>query len=157
MRVSPAPEHLKDWEITMAHSHHVTIRSITKTVRIDCEFERAFNFLADLANWPRWAIVNVLSTMRTSDPEWWQMTTPHGPARIRMRSDRQYGILDHDFNDPQASWTVPARLVRNGSGAEFMITFFQPEGFTDEFFDEQIRLVDRELSRLKEILEAPIG
>lgn len=39
-------------------------------------------------------------------------------------------------------WTVPARVVRNGDGAEFMITFFQPPGFTDAFFDEQIALVE---------------
>jgi len=35
-------------------------------------------------------------------------------------------------------------------GAEFMITFFQPPSF----FDEQIKLVDIELAKLKEILEA---
>jgi hypothetical protein len=34
-----------------------------------------------------------------------------------------------------------------------MITFFQPPGFTDAFFDGQIKLVDIELARLKEILE----
>jgi hypothetical protein len=49
---------------------------------------------------------------------------------------------------------VPARVVRNGDGAEFLITFFQPPGFTDEFFDAQIALVDLELAKLKEILEA---
>jgi hypothetical protein len=63
------------------------------------------------------------------------------------------GILDHDFIDPQASWTAPARVIRNGEGAEFIITFFQPPGFTDAFFDEQTKLVDIELAKLKEILE----
>jgi hypothetical protein len=37
-----------------------------------------------------------------------------------------------------------------------MITFFQPRGFTDEFFDEQIKLVDIELAKLKELLEATL-
>lgn len=72
-----------------------------------------------------------------------------------MRADAQHGILDHDFVDSQASWTVYARLIRNGSGAEFMITFFQPPGFDDDFFDSQIKLVDVELAQLKRILEAP--
>jgi hypothetical protein len=48
-------------------------------------------------------------------------------------------------------------VVRNGNGAEFMITFFQPPDFTDAFFDEQIALVDIELAKLKEILEAEAG
>jgi hypothetical protein len=50
------------------------------------------------------------------------------------------------------SWTVPARVIANGSGAEFMIPFFQPPDLTDAFFDEQIKLVDIELTKLKELL-----
>ncbi|WP_119460521.1 SRPBCC family protein [Rhodospirillaceae bacterium SYSU D60014] len=137
-----------------ANHTHTTVRSVTKTVRIACDPQAAFGFLADLGNWPRWAIVNVKSTSRTDDPNWWDMVTPHGMARLRMRADASHGILDHDFIDPQASWTVPARVVRNGDGAEFMITFFQPPGFTDTFFDEQIKLVDIELAKLKVLLEA---
>ncbi|MGH9467726.1 MAG: hypothetical protein ACRD1Y_10265 [Terriglobales bacterium] len=133
---------------------HATARSITKTVRMACDPQAAFDFLADLGNWPQWAVVNVLSTRRTDEPDWWDMVTPRGAARLRIRADASHGILDHDFVDAQASWTVPARVIRNGAGAEFMITFFQPPGFTDAFFDEQIKLVDIELTRLKELLEA---
>lgn len=129
-------------------------RSVTKIVRIACDPQAAFDFLADLGNWPLWAVVNVKSTSRTDDPDWWDMVTPHGTARLRMRACARHGILDHDFVDPQASWTVPARVVRNSDGTEFMITFFQPPGFTDAFFDEQVSLVDIEMMKLKELLEA---
>jgi hypothetical protein len=139
----------------MDRNSRATARSITKTVRLDCDPATAFTFLADPGNWPKWAIVNVKSTRPTDDPEWWDMTTPHGEARLRVRADARYGILDHDFVDPQARWTVPARVVANGAGAEFMITFFQPPSFADDFFDEQIKLVDLELAQLKQILEAP--
>jgi len=133
---------------------HTTIRSNTKTVRIACAPQVAFDYLADLAGWPRWAIVNVKSISRSNDPDWWNMVTPRGAARLRMRADARHGILDHDFVDAQASWSVPARVIANGSGAEFMITFFQPPGFTDAFFDDQMKLVDVELAKLKELLEA---
>jgi hypothetical protein len=43
----------------------------------------------------------------------------------------------------------PARVVRNSDGTEFMITFFQPPGFTDAFFDEQVSVVDIEMMKLK--------
>jgi len=99
----------------MNQNPHATARSVTKTIRIDCDPKAAFDFIADLANWPRWAIVNVKSTRRTEDPEWWDMETPHGPARLRMRADARHGILDHDFIDPQASWSVPARVIANGA------------------------------------------
>jgi hypothetical protein len=114
----------------------------------------AFEFLADLGNRPRWAVANVNSTRRTEDPDWWEMVTPHGTAHLRMRADDRHGVLDHDFVDPQASWAVPARVVRNGDGTEFMITFFQPPGFTDVLFDAQVGLVDIQLAKLKELLEA---
>ena len=132
---------------------NATDRSVTKSVRIACEPRAAFDFLADLGNWPRWAVVNVKSTRRSDDPHWWDMVTPHGAARLRMRADARHFILDHDFVDPQARWTVPARVIANGEGAEFMITFFQPPSFTDAFFDEQIALVDIELAKLKALLE----
>jgi hypothetical protein len=139
----------------MMQNAHAIVRSITKTISINCNPSDAFNFLADPANWPKWAIVNVMSVSRTSDPDWWEMTTPHGPGRLRIRAKAGYGILDQDFIDPQESWVVPARVVANGGGTEFMITFFKPLSFTDELFDEQIKLVDIELEELKKILEGP--
>jgi Polyketide cyclase / dehydrase and lipid transport len=127
--------------------------SITKSVSIDAPRDRVFAFLADAANWPKWAIVNVKSVKR-ADNQWWDMETPAGIARLRIRPSAEFGILDHDFNAPDASWTVPARVVPNGSGCEFMITFFQPPAFTRQFFEEQLALVDKELAQLKSLMES---
>lgn len=131
----------------------MTTRSITKTVRIERTPAQVFGYLSNLENWPRWATLNVLSTGPRLDAGWWSLETPRGTGRIRIRGDAEHGILDHDFVDEQASWSVPARVVPNGAGAEFMMTFFQPPSFADEFFDEQVRLVDRELLQLKRLLE----
>ena len=129
-------------------------RSVTKSVGIDLNPREVFEYLADGSNWPQWAIVNIKSITKSTDSAWLDMVTINGPARLRIRSDAESGILDHDYDDPQANWTVPARVVANGRGAEFMMTFFQPNAFTDAFFDEQIKLVDIELAKLKEILES---
>ncbi|WP_369394266.1 SRPBCC family protein [Streptomyces sp. CG1] len=127
--------------------------SVTKTIGIDCPREQVFAFLADPANWPKWAVVNVQSIEPTDDPDWWRMSSPLGPARLGMRANAEFGILDHDFVDDTASWRVPARVVPNGDGAEFMITFHQPPSLGDAEFKEQIDLVDTELATLKKILE----
>ncbi|MFH8336349.1 hypothetical protein [Streptomyces sp. AM6-12] len=131
-----------------------TARSVTKTVSIERRVADVFAFLADPANWPAWAIVNVKAIEPTDESDWWLMTTPQGPARLRIRGNAELGILDHDYVDAQASWQVPARVVANGTGSEFMITFFQPPAFADAFFDEQVALVDTELAALKHILES---
>ena len=130
-----------------------TARSVTKTVSIQRPVADVFAFLADAANWPAWAVVNVKAIEPADEPGWWLMATPHGPAKLRIRPDAELGILDHDYIEGQASWQVPARAVPNGTGTEFMITFFQPPAFTDAFFDEQTALVDTELATLKRILE----
>jgi hypothetical protein len=41
-------------ELAMLDHTHATARSITKTVRIACDRQAAFEFLADLGNWPHW-------------------------------------------------------------------------------------------------------
>jgi uncharacterized protein YndB with AHSA1/START domain len=130
----------------------MTLRTVTKTVSIDAPPNKVFAFLADASTWPRWAIVNVKSITK-ADGEWWQMQTPAGPARLRIRPQEDLGVLDHDFVVPEGKWTVPARVVPNGTGTLFMITFFQPPTFTDESFDQQTALVDKELMTLKNILE----
>ena len=127
--------------------------SITKCISINAPIERVFSFIADASNWPQWAIVNVKSVKRVDD-QWWDMETPAGMAKLRIRPNEEFGILDHDFNASDASWTVPARVVPNGSGCEFMITFFQPPSFTKEFFEEQAAFVDRELAQLKSLMES---
>ncbi|MFI1767147.1 SRPBCC family protein [Streptomyces sp. NPDC020800] len=128
--------------------------SITKTVGIECPCAQVFAFLADPANWPKWAVVNVQAIEPTDDPDWWRMSTPLGPARLRLRPDAEHGILDHDFVDDTAAWSVPARVVPNGDGAEFMITFYRPPTLTEAEFRKQVDLVDTELAALKEILES---
>ncbi|KUN09222.1 hypothetical protein AQI95_05080 [Streptomyces yokosukanensis] len=131
-----------------------TSLSLTKSVSIDCPYDQVYAFLADPANWPKWAVVNVRSIEPTDDPDWWQMSTPLGPAKLRLRGNSEFGILDHDFVDDTASWRVPARVVPNGDGADFMITFHRPPTLTEAAFREQADLVDTELATLKEILEA---
>ncbi|WP_053660172.1 SRPBCC family protein [Streptomyces sp. MMG1121] len=127
--------------------------SITKSIGIDRPREEVFAFLADPANWPAWAVVNVQSIEPTEDPCWWRMSTPLGPARLGLRANAEFGILDHVFDDDTDSWRVPARVVPNGDGAEFMMTFYQPPSLGDSEFRTQIDLVDIELATLKKILE----
>jgi hypothetical protein len=130
------------------------VRSTTKSVTIDRPPHAVYAYLADARNWPQWAVVNVLGIEPSGDPDRWMMITPRGTGELRIRADAATGLLDHDFRDPQAAWTVPARVVPNGRGTEFLITFFQPPVMEDDEFDRQAALVDTELAMLKGILES---
>jgi len=39
---------------------------------------------------------------------------PPGAGQLRIRADAETGLVDHDFRDPQAAWSVPARVVADG-------------------------------------------
>ncbi|MGH9444208.1 MAG: hypothetical protein ACRD3O_00455 [Terriglobia bacterium] len=84
---------------------------------------------------------------------WHDTETRQGKGQLKMVSNKSLGLLDHIWKDPQASWTVPARVVPNGGGSTFMMTFFQPPVLDDKAFDTASREVDTELAKLKEILE----
>ncbi len=128
-------------------------RSLTKSVTIGRPASDVHQYLADARNWPQWSVVNVLALESSDDPAWWQMATRRGPGQLRIRADAATGLLDHDFRDPQASWTVPARVVPDGRGAGFLRTLFQPAALDDDEFDRQAALLDTELATLKKILE----
>jgi hypothetical protein len=133
-------------------------RSVTRSVAIDRPAGDVHAFLSNAANWPRWAVVNVLAAEPGREPGWWRIATPHGPGEIRIRADAATGVLDHDFRDPDhPGWmaTVPARVVANGRGADFVMTIFQPPELDDEAFDRELAAIATEFTTLKEVLERP--
>ena len=114
--------------------------------------EKAFDFISNPENWPKWAIVNMKSVTLAADG-WFDTETRQGKGQLKMLSNKSLGLLDHLWRDPQASWTVPARVVANGDGCTFLMTFFQPPALDDKAFDAAANDVDIELAKLKEILE----
>jgi hypothetical protein len=133
-------------------------RSVTRTVTIDRPARDVHAFLSDAANWPRWAVVNVLAAEPADERGWWRIRTADGPGEIRIRADAATGVLDHDFRDPdEPGWmaTVPARVVTNGRGADFVMTILQPPELDDEAFDRWLSDTATEFTTLKEVLERP--
>jgi len=83
-------------------------------------------------------------------------TPPQGPAEIRILADAATGVVDHEFrdpDDPEEVATVPARVVANGRGAEFLMTVFQPSEVADADFDQVLAAVTTEFATLKDVLE----
>ncbi len=127
-------------------------RSITKSVDLRVRPDRAFDFLNNPVNWPKWAVVN-LKSVKPGKNGWYRTLTRQGRGQLKMQSNKALGILDHIWRDSQASWSVPARVVPNGRGCTFLMTFFQPPALDDRSFDAAAREVDIELRKLKEVLE----
>jgi hypothetical protein len=134
----------------------VPARSVVKSVTVDRPASEVHAFLSNASNWPRWCVINILAIEPSRDTGWWTITTPQGPAEIRIHADSRTGIVDHEFrdpDDPEELAVVPARVVANGRGAEFSMTIFQPPGFDDAEFERQLLPVETELAMLKDVLE----
>jgi hypothetical protein len=128
-------------------------RSITKSVDLRVAPEKTYAYLHNLVNWPEWAIVN-MKQVRPGRDGWYETVTRYGKGQLKMIGNASLGLLDHVWKDEQASWTVPARVVPNGGGSTFLMTFFQPPVLDDAAFDAAAKEVDVELKQLKNILEA---
>jgi hypothetical protein len=121
---------------------------VTKSIPLPCSLHAAWKFLADGSQWPQWAIRNVLASMSVGEDRW-QIQTPRGPGVLHIRGVETYGILDHDFIDPEeGKWTVPARVVPLSTGSVFIMTLEKPAGMPDDAFELGLKGLDDELAEL---------
>ena len=127
--------------------------SRTKSIVINAPVSKVFSFVANLANWPRWAVNNVVA-VKPGSTEWWAMETRTGLGRIRIKPDQAAGVLDYDLISAGISWAISARVVPNGDGSEFSLTFTPPATASPEAFEKQVGLADKELARLKDLMES---
>jgi hypothetical protein len=125
----------------------------TKSISINCPVEKAFDFVANAANWPQFAIHNVFS-IQLAENGYWLMETPRGEGKLKIHPQKQYGLLDHEFLDKgEGKWVVPARVVSTPEGCHLMMTFSKPPELPAQLFEEGMKLLEEEFLTLKKILE----
>jgi hypothetical protein len=127
---------------------------VTLTVQISRPWQEVFEFVADPATMPQWAIHNVRSIRPLGDGVW-EIETPRGAGHLIPSFEETHGILDHAFVDPrEGRWDVPARVVPAGAGESvYMITLAKPAAMPEEAFAQGMTLVQDELQAMKRILE----
>lgn len=128
-------------------------KSTTKTTDICAEPKKVFEFLSNPLNWPQFAIINLRSIQKGKD-EWYDLISKNGKGKLKMLANKEYGILDHIWEDSQGTWKVFMRVVPNGEGTALAVTFFQPPQLDVQTFDVSMKQMDTEFSKLKEILES---
>jgi len=125
----------------------------TRTVFIGCAPEVVFDFLVDPLNWPRYAVHSVKS-VKPGKSGSWILETPRGEATLRLKANRELGVLDHEVvDDREGEHQIPARVVPISQGALFMITITRPLEMPEDTFAVRIRELDEELQQLRTILE----
>jgi len=67
---------------------------IVKTMVTIKDVNTTFEFFKNLNNWESGGS---LKNIRKEKDDWWSCDLPLGEAKIRLRSNKEFGILDHDF------------------------------------------------------------
>lgn len=136
------------------NKHKLSVRTKTKSVAIAAAPANVFAYLADGANWPRWAVHNVLSASLRKDGNW-DVKTPRGTAELKLKFDEGAGILDHDLVYADgAKRTVPGRLIACAGGAVVIMTFIKPFAMSESDFASDMARIDDELATLRADIEA---
>jgi len=126
--------------------------SLALSVSIECDLERAYDFLSKPENFPQWAS-GLAGALRKIDGQW-LAETPEGPMPVRFSEHNAYGVLDHwVYPRPDVQIYIPLRVVANGSGCELTLTLFRLPGMTDEKFSADAAWVKRDLATAKRLLD----
>lgn len=128
------------------------MRAATRSISIACPPDQVFDFVAHPANLPLWSRSFCLSVWQEHG-QWW-VETPQGPIRIRIATHRQLRIADQFLNPaPGVEVMIPTRVVPNEQGSEFILTLFQPDSLSEDEYQQEVSLIEHELTLLKDILE----
>lgn len=124
--------------------------SRTLSIAIERSPEDVYAFASSPENLPRWAFFDAIE--RQGDA--WVARTPDGPVTIRFAERNALGVLDHAVRVADLEVHVPMRVIANGTGSEVMLTVLRLPGTTDEAFTGDCGTVERDLAKLKELLES---
>ena len=112
-----------------------------------------YNFTSAPENFPRWAS-GLGKSLKRKNGEW-IAETPQGPIKVRFTERNEFGILDHYvIPESGAEIYIPMRVIPNGSGSELIFTLFRLSDVSDEKFAADAEWVMRDLTALKNLLEA---
>jgi hypothetical protein len=128
------------------------LSSRTLSVSIRCSPGKVYEFVTNPENLPRWA-QGLGQSVRKQGADW-MVDTPQGPMKIRFADQNVFGVMDHTVITPTGLEVyVPMRVLANGSGSEVIFTLFRLPDMSDEQYAEDMRLVERDLRALKDLLE----
>lgn len=111
-----------------------------------------YAFASNPTNLPQWA-TGLSGSIRNVNGEW-IADAPMGKVKIRFSEKNEFGILDHEVTlESGAKVYIPMRVIANNKGSEIIFTLIRQPEMSDEKFAEDARWVEKDLRKLKGLLE----
>jgi uncharacterized protein YndB with AHSA1/START domain len=135
-------------------THSSTVRADTQAVTIAADPARVFEFIADPRNLPRWAVGFAAGVRPGADGQWMVTTGRGAEVMLKVIAAREARTVDfHLMPAPGVKAFAYARVLANGTGAEFIFTQLQADGMDDATFEAQAEALGHELIALKAVME----
>ncbi|HYS63389.1 MAG TPA: SRPBCC family protein [Paraburkholderia sp.] len=124
------------------------------SVHIARDWRDVYAFASPPAAFPKWA--SGLGKPLRHEGANWTFEGSEGPVTVRFSAVNAYGVLDHYVLLPDGTEIyIPLRVIANGAGCDVQFTLFREPGMTDEKFTADAQWVERDLRKLKALLEEP--
>ncbi|MFZ3019155.1 MAG: polyketide cyclase [Gallionella sp.] len=126
--------------------------SRTISISINRNWKEVYEAIWRPEDFPKWASGLSKSSL-TRDGDAWKAAGPEGEIRIVFTEHNAYGVMDHyvDVGNGKSIY-VPLRVIRNGDGAEVLLTLYRQPDMSDEKFDEDAEWVKRDLLALRALV-----
>ena len=122
------------------------------SISINSPKDTVYQFAANPENFSKW--LAFLKSVSKISENVWNAETNLGKIEIELTPKNQFGIIDHVVKLPDGNIiTNPLRVIENKSGSEIIFTLFKMPGKTDIEFEDDAKMVNADLKKLKELLE----
>ncbi|MEK7072416.1 MAG: SRPBCC family protein [Patescibacteria group bacterium] len=121
-------------------------------ISINCWASKVYEFASNPANLPRWA-TGLSGSINNINGEW-IAESPMGRIKIKFADKNKFGILDHEVTLSSGEKIYnPMRVFPNNDGSELVFTLYHRPDMSDKMFEDDAKLVKRDLEKLKNLLE----
>lgn len=122
------------------------------SVSIERRAAEVYEFASNPENLPQWA-GGISGSIEKVDDEW-IAEAPMGTVKVNFVEKNKFGILDHDVTlSSGAKFYNPMRVFPNNHGSEVIFTLYRQAGMSDQKFADDAGSVERDLNKLKTLLE----
>lgn len=122
------------------------------SVSIERSAAEVYEFASNPENLPQWAGGLSGSIKKVGDD--WIAEAPMGTVKVNFAERNKFGVLDHEVTLASGiKFYNPMRIVQNDDGSEVIFTLYRQAGMSDQKFADDAQSVQRDLNKLKTLLE----
>jgi hypothetical protein len=122
------------------------------SVSINRPAAQVYEFASNPENLPKWA-AGLSGSIKKADEDW-VAESPMGTVKVKFADKNKFGVLDHDVTLPSGVKVYnPMRVFPNNDGSELVFTLYRRPGVSDQEFAEDAKAVEKDLAKLKTLLE----